>query len=510
MQASGATDTTLAKRSRADVLPPPDVVFEYDCSIPLEIFAHICTFLKYGDVVAFVSTCKYLRRLIHEKYLALPIFVCGTYPMPPQINPRMLDLSIKWSMPGIQAFFDAYAPVIYRMKVSAMTAIPDLPPMPKLLVLKIVGQNITRLPVAPELYQCIASYSAVIDISALADCRDLRVLDLTGTPVMDITPLANCHSLKDLNLPISCMPTLAAIKSLPQLRQLSISRSDSDDTIAIPDLPKSLETLCIDNPIINCKNLAGLVNLQVLQISSDDESLSLNFVKLMAGLKTLYIRNATVADLNGLASCPALSRLQLFAVAPDVDVSMLTACLQLTYVDIMCIGPQDIAFRLANLRTFKTYSAPGSSISGIRYSPRIILLDICRSWITHLPAGTWSANLRTLNIADTLVADITGLIAPRLRGLNIANTQIADISAITGCPKLQKIDISATYVADIQPMLFCANITHISATQCKSIRVAAVVLQLPRLRMADFTECKIANAAGLAAALTARGVDVQF
>jgi hypothetical protein len=97
-----------------------------------------------------------------------------------------------------------------------------------------------------------------------------------------------------------------------------------------------------------------------------------------------------------------------------------------------------------------------------------------------------------------------------LQFLNIEHTQIFDITFIVGCPKLQKIDMSATYVADIQPMIFCPELTHVDAAYCKSIRVATVLLHLPNLHTANFAECKIANATGLGAALTARGVDATF
>ena len=476
----------------------------YDCSIPLEIFAHICKFLEFADKVAFASTCKYTRRLIREKYLSLPIFVGRTYPTTRQINPLVGTVSITHPAPDIHMFFREYAPAIYRINVAAMVVIPA---MPQLMIMSIVGRNITRIPEAPKLYQCVAENSAIADISTLAACRNLRMLQLAGSPVTDIAPLKHCTSLQLLTLPCSCAPTLSAISYLSHLRLLVIRDGNSGNAIiTLPELPVSLVDVIIGNAIADCGRLARLVNLEHLQIKCHQATLSLNFVAVMPRLRVCDITGSTVTDVRGLAACKLLSVLRLHNVAPDVDLSVLNACARLVKINITGVCTPDIAFLLLNLCVFKMYASVSTSISGVQYSPALTTLDISGSWIAHLPGGTWSGNLQKLNIAETLIADISGLIVPKLRRIDISETQIADISVLAGCPDLQKIDMSASYVADIYPLAACQNIDTFTATSCKSIRDISALLQLPRLTTAVITDCKIANAAIIAAALSARGV----
>lgn len=476
----------------------------YDCSIPLEIFAYICKFLESADKLAFVSTCKYMRRLIREKYLSLPIFVGRTYPTTRQINPLVSTVSIAHPAPDIHMFFREYAPAIYQINVAAMVVIPE---MPQLVSMSVVGRNITRIPEAPKLYQCIAENSAITDISTLGSCRGLHVLQLAGSPVTDITPLKHCTSLQLLTLPCSCAPTLSAISYLSHLILLVIRDGNSGNAIiTLPELPVSLATIIIGNAIADCGRLTGLINLEHLQIKCHQETLSLNFVAVMPRLQLCDITGPTVTDVRGLAACKLLSVLRLHTVAPDVDLSVLNVCARLATITITGVCAPDIAFRLPSLRVFKIYASISTSISGVQYSPALTSLDISGSWIAHLPGGTWSSNLQKLNIAETLISDISGLIVPKLCRIDISETQIADISVLAGCPDLQKIDISASYVADIHPLAACRNIDTFAATSCKSIRDISTLLQLPRLTTVVITECKIVNAAIIATALSARGV----
>jgi hypothetical protein len=183
----------MSKRSRRElcVFPPPTGL-NINCLIPLEILAHICTFLGYTDVIAFVSTCKYIRRLLCGAYLTVLLTLRDTYPMPREINPRTIDLRIVGVPQNMDAFFAWHYSKIFRIQVSVPA---ELPHMPKLLVLSVIGKSICVVPKAPELIGVLAKNSSIADISNLRFCPGLMILYLAGTAVKDISAVRFCKSL---------------------------------------------------------------------------------------------------------------------------------------------------------------------------------------------------------------------------------------------------------------------------------------------------------------------------
>lgn len=183
----------MSKRSRSDLYVPTDGV-AYNRPIPLEIFAHICAFLGHRATIAFVSTCKYLRRLLREEYLTVLLTLRDTYPTPQEINPRSMDLRIVRTPPNMAAFFAWHYSKIFRIKVSVPV---ELPHMPELLVLSVTGKSIRAIPEAPSLICVLAKNSSIADIYNIRLCASLMVLYLAGTSVKDISAVRVCKSLKN-------------------------------------------------------------------------------------------------------------------------------------------------------------------------------------------------------------------------------------------------------------------------------------------------------------------------
>lgn len=481
--------------------------FEYDCSIPLEIFAYICGFLSYRDILAFTQTCKYIRRLVRERYLKLHICLDETVPTLQQINPHDAFVRITKNIPHLDEFFSAYAPVMQELIVAANVPVPDLPALQKLTV---TGKAIDRIPSAPNMHTCVATDSSVADISALVGCRNLQCLNIMRTLVKDISPLTQCANLRVLGIPAECMSTLPPRQCLPRLNTLNVWPNITiTAAITLPDLPVSLKYLIINTIVADFGPIAQLTNLQKLHISGGPLTISMDFVKKLPMLRSCHIGDSFVTNLGGISACTKLNTLRLCDISADADMSALNACRNLQYVTINAVYAPDINMRLPNLLEFATAGETQSTrISGLQYSPLIISLSIPNTWIAHLPAGTWSRHLETLDISGSLITDISTLIVPALCELNIANTQIRDISVVAGCPALRKFNMTASYVEDIQPLAFCPELVDFIADGCKSLRTITVLSQLPHLLRVCVEACKIEQFAVISAVLMARGADV--
>lgn len=482
----------------------------YDYRLPLDILAHICGFLPYCDILAVTQTCKYIRRLVRERYLRLHITLLNTAPTLRQINPHDAIVYIAKNIPQLGEFFSAYSPVINELIMAAdIPVVPDLPAMQKLTV---IGKSIARIPCAPEMHTCVATDSCITDISALAGCRKLQYLNIMRTLVKDVSSLVHCEHLRILGVPAECMPTFPARQYLPQLNTLNIWPSVTTTAIAaitLPKLPVSLKYLVINTMVADCDPITQLTNLQKLHISCGPPTISLDFVKKLASLQSVHIGDSFVANLSGLAACTKMHTLRLCDISAYVDISVLNSCRDLRHVTINAVYAPDINMRLPNLLEFTTAGETQSTrMSGLQHSPRITSLNIPNTHISNLPAGTWSQCLKKLDISGSRITDISGLIIPAMCDLNIANTHISDISVVAKCPELRKLNISASYVGDIHQLILCPELLDFVADNCISLRAATVLMQLPHLTTVSVRACKMEHFSILRVMLTSRGVDI--
>lgn len=127
----------------------------------------------------------------------------------------------------------------------------------------------------------------VFDISSLANCKDLEVLDISKTKVKDISVLGTLKKLKWLNLSHTFVSDLSTICQLPKLQEL---------------LANGLKG-------INFDLLANLTHLKVLFLS-DTEFSDLGHVKGLKNLLRLGIERTKISDLSGLKDLPRLEELK--------------------------------------------------------------------------------------------------------------------------------------------------------------------------------------------------------
>ncbi|MBQ5670798.1 MAG: leucine-rich repeat domain-containing protein, partial [Oscillospiraceae bacterium] len=134
-----------------------------------------------------------------------------------------------------------------------------------------------------------ASYSSVIDLSAVTDFTGLTTLNLAGNGVSDFTPLKNMTALTELNLQATGLSDCTVLSPLTNLTNLTLSGNAALTDIAPLVSCTKLSTLYLDETAVTdvsaLKSLTALTNLHL------DKCAIADFSQLyeLTSLKTLYI-----------------------------------------------------------------------------------------------------------------------------------------------------------------------------------------------------------------------------
>lgn len=477
--------------------------------IPHEILAVVCQELPQPDVVSLLTCCKYLRGLLRGQYLQIRLYIRNRFPTRQQINPRIASLYILTdaaSAADSLTFCTEFGPIIGGVRMHGQN-IP-LDTFRDLIVLHAEYSPIRRLPVLPDLYECVATGSHLRDITNLRGCTQLVKLALDNTNVTDITPLQACTTLRDLKIPL--IRNIAPICG-NLLRELTIGSPGVRPytAITLPPLPRSLTHVAIHAAADSFDVFAALVNMRVLIIvGTVTHRPTLDFARHMRHLHTLSVSNTAVANVDALAHCPDLITLSINILTNAADLSMLTACVNLRHVAIACMCEQPAAFQLPELTTFSNILATCTTLPCLKYSPNVHTLNITNSWICALPREAYLYSLRKLDISHSLVTSIDDFQMPRLCEFDMSFTMIRSIAALADSPLLTNLHMQSSHVADISVLLECLRLEAIDMADCLCLREAHVLMRLPALQSVDFSNCKLADENVLIGTLTQAGVQV--
>ena len=203
-------------------------------------------------------------------------------------------------------------------------------------------------------------------------------------------------------------------------------------------------------------------------------------------LQTLNFSGCPVADFSPLASCVGLRSitgvylranwphlgqiLAPFAALSHLehldcshctglaDISALSSCMALKYLDCNRTGIKQLPPLSACLETLICHNTPLFDISALVACTALKLLDCigCRS-ITILPP--LPASLETLNISGSQCVDLAPLAACiGLRSLAFFDTPVQDLAPLAACIGLRWLDCSCTPVRNLLPLLVCTQL----------------------------------------------------
>lgn len=206
--------------------------------------------------------------------------------------------------------------------------------------IRFIAENCPKLE-SLNLYQA----SKISDISALAACKKLRILDLGFTQVNDLSALAACEELTRLNFSYTKVESISALAACKKLIYLNLYCTQVSDVSAL-EACEELESLDL-----SCTQVRGISALSACQKlkTLDLHCTKVSDVSALAAckkLKTLNLRYTQVSDVSALAACEELESFDLSGTQVK-DISALAACTQLKTLDLSFTQVKDISALVA-------------------------------------------------------------------------------------------------------------------------------------------------------------------
>ncbi|MCD8103729.1 MAG: serine/threonine protein kinase [Lachnospiraceae bacterium] len=222
-------------------------------------------------------------------------------------------------------------------QTGTISSLEDLTHMPNLQTLCLYRQQISDISVLADgsfsISELGIGYNPLTDLSPLEGNATIRSLNLAGLEISDITVIATMENLKSLNISSTGVRSLAGLESCA-LEELNIFDVDLSDYTPLSSLEHLvyLEADHLTDAAIVALSKTSLISLFVHHLSSvalgqisalstleslgvvvgNMAAVSLDSIDLPA-LQNLDIKDATIADFQGLASLEALSTLKIYS-----------------------------------------------------------------------------------------------------------------------------------------------------------------------------------------------------
>jgi Leucine-rich repeat (LRR) protein len=164
----------------------------------------------------------------------------------------------------------------------------------------------------------------VIDISALAELKELEELDLFETPILELTPISNLTSLRSISVGKTRIRSVSPLAYLTSLTHLTLWQTEITDLSALSGLINLKILLLGSSPVIDLTPLKGMTELEQLRL----EDMQINNLQPLGSLHNLFflgLTNTPVGNLDPLGGLPRLGDLELNRTQ-GVDLSPLVNC----------------------------------------------------------------------------------------------------------------------------------------------------------------------------------------
>ena len=260
-----------------------------------------------------------------------------------------------------------------------------------------------------------AANTAINELGALEDHREIRVLDISDTEVHDLSAVSKFQKLEVLRADRSKIEALEPLFSLRQLRELYVDRTAVHDITAREYLEKNPKCLIVYKTIHLDRWWANLSDgwkaVFYQQMGSDTATTRENLHRL-AEQQKLHFTEARVNDLNALSEFVRLEELH--------------------------------------------FSATGiTGIPALESFQSLRSLRANRSPLREIGAISQLSMLEELDISDTPVDDLEGLEGlENLKSLNCAGTQVRKLDPLKTLHQLESLDCSNTRVSKLDPVMY--------------------------------------------------------
>lgn len=333
------------------------------------------------------------------------------------------------------------------------------------------------------------------DIEALAQLKNLRLLDLSGTEVSDISPIRNLTELVDLNLSGTDVQDLTPLRYSIKLQSLSINNTPVQDIFILERMASlktfnaaktgvsdfsavanltTLEKLDASYAKLNgLTSFATLINLQELNVSGcscsnasdlrnlkslqelDLDSTSITNLQDFAGLenlRVLHINHTRVADLGPLKNLPHLQKIYC-------DQSLIQKKDALSFMTarpntLVVFDSKDLQGWWETLSpAWQTIFSKAAKINGMPSKEDLARLPLVDS-----------VNLNKSNSINT-IEPLSKL--PELRVIIAAQSGVSDLSPLKNHHSLEYIDVSGSPVQDLTPLIPLKKLRVLRADKSK-------------------------------------------
>jgi len=268
-----------------------------------------------------------------------------------------------------------------------------------------------------------ASGKRIANLDGIEALSNLEKLNLSNNQIQDISALGKLRKLKELNLRNNAISDLGPLAHLQKLEYLNIHSNPDIASIQPLQALSNLETLIMANVPIRDELhiLDGFDDLRYLNLRGcglDD----LGPIANMTGLRYLNLHsNPNIPSIQPLAQLANLKTLILANVPVSEDLAVVENMTDLEYLNLRNTGLSDIAplAGLVNLEYLNLHSNPAITsiqpIRNLKQLQHLILRDI--PLMNETAAIEQLANLRSLNIRNCRIADISFLGRMMQRGI---------------------------------------------------------------------------------------------
>ena len=292
---------------------------------------------------------------------------------------------------------------------------------------------------------------SVLDISVggVTFKSDVTELDLSGLGIYDISALANCKELKSLILTGNEISDLYALMNLPKLEYLDISF----------------------NQVSDLRPLMGLASLK--QIKASDNLISdTSAIGPMPALSWLDISNNPVTDFSGFESNRSLTVLSVKNTGLTDEgldcLSHLTTLMELNIEDNPEISREGVDMMLARIgscalihsKLYSTVDLDGHPVKG-----NATELELVAAGISDVSALGQLPCLETLRLSKNSINDIYIFQYTdsrfTLKTLDLSGNYIADITPVSFVVGLEYLDISNNSINSVLPLMTMTSLKEL-------------------------------------------------
>lgn len=279
-------------------------------------------------------------------------------------------------------------------------------------------------------------------ISALRLFPELESVDLDWTAISDISPLANCRALEHVSLRYTRVRDFRVFTRFPRLKTVAasgcnveriafananqVNRLDLKDA-RIPDMSflsflQSLTHLDLDNTTGDDYSVIGSCRrLQCLSLNGAKPGTT-NFLGKLTRLETLHLRRAAVAELSSIQDLADLKVLDILGTHTDKGF-------------LRQLG------KLEDLHV--TWKGNGDDLSEIVATRNLRQLEMEISPEFQLEKLAIFKNLKMLKLSGQ-INDIQSLaLLPELELLDLSATQVSNVTSLAQFPKLRELMLNS-------------------------------------------------------------------